>query len=154
MRKAKYDLRKVVCPNSSCLGYSSNIAKPGYWIAWDDGNGPQLGRVLGRIADTDVGGKVCEGYIAVVRLMMECTHAGVSWVDPKSVTRCYVKPPRHLLAWITGDVWVNSAKDIARIVAMSEHGTLSESFITTRDDPEKAYNARPEYVAQFILGGR
>ena len=32
MRKARYDMQKVVCKNSSCIGYSSNIAKPGYWI--------------------------------------------------------------------------------------------------------------------------
>lgn len=152
MRKAKYDMRQVVCPNSSGLGYSSNIAKPGYWVSF---NGPSdqqcFGRVIGRIAETDRDGKDCRGYLAVVRLFMELTHAGIAWVNPSDVTACYENPPAELLAWITGAEWVKSKSDIARIIAMSEHGTLSDSFIGNRDNPEQAYNARPEYAAQFIL---
>lgn len=147
MRRATYDRKKVICPNSSCIGYSSNVAKPGYWISYKNGFDSQsIARVLGRIASPhDVG-----GFLAVMRLSMVGTHASIAWVDPKDVSECYEKPPRALLDWITGDDWVKTAGDIARIVAMSEHGTTSESFIRTRNDPEKAYNARPEYVAQFI----
>ena len=152
MRKAKYDLRKVICPNSSCIGFSNNTAKPGYWITWKtDETHYGIGRVLGRIAKTDHDGSDCAGYLAVMALFMESTHAGVRWVDPREVTTCYEKPPADLLAWITGADWVKNAKDVARMVAMSEHGTTSDDYIATRNDPDKAYNARPEYVAQFIL---
>jgi hypothetical protein len=138
VKPAKYDRRQVVCPNSSCLGYSSNIAKPGYWVATES----NLGRVLGRVNGS---------MLAVVFLGMEATSAFVRWVDPKDIRACYEKPPRNLLAWITSDTWVSSHADIHKIVAMSEYGTLSESYIATRDDPEKPYNSRPEYVQQFVL---
>lgn len=152
MRKATYSTKQVICKNASGIGYSQNKARPGYWIAWNDGNTPRIGRVMGRIDRTDgVNPLDCAGYIAVMRLFMECTHAGVSWVDPATVTHCYAKAPADLLQWITGDAWVKSPKDIARLVAMSEHGTTSESFIATRNDPDKAYNARAAYIDQFIL---
>lgn len=153
MRKARYDMRQVICRNSSCLGYSSIYAKPGYWVAYRGLSGEAcIGRVLGRIAETDRGSPNCAGHLAVMRLFMECTHAGIAWVNPDDVTHCYAKPPRDLLAWITGDDWVQSKRDIARIIAMDQHGTTSDSFIASRDEPDKAYNARPQYVAQFILG--
>lgn len=150
MRKARYDMRQVICPNSSCIGYSSNIAKPGYWVTVREGlSAPYLARVLGRVAETDRDGLDCKGHLAVVRLFD--THCTVRWVHPYSVQDCFEKPPAKLLAWLTGDEWVKRKDDIARIVAMSEHGTLSESYIANRDNPEQAYNARPEYVKQFIL---
>lgn len=153
MRKANYDCKRVICKNSSGLGYSSNVAKPGYWIAFKGGSGEQcIGRVLGRIAETDRQGADCAGCLAVIRLHMESTHAGIAWVNPNDVTHCYEKPPADLLAWITGSEWVKNKGDIARIIAMAQHGTTSESFIATRNDPEKAYNARPSYIKQFILG--
>lgn len=158
MRKARYDMRQVVCRNSSCIGFSSNIARPGYWVTFGTpdavtGSTPyrSIGRVLGRIAETDRDGVNCAGFLAVVRLTMEGTHAAVTWVPPAHVIACYEKPPAALLAWLTGDEWVKSKDDIARIVAMSEHGTLSESYIGNRDNPEQSYNARPEYINQFIL---
>ena len=159
MRKARYSLKKVICRNSSCIGYSSVTAKPGYWIAWRDCPvvGQPLpearyGRVLGRIDETDRDGTDCKGWLAVMRLSMELTHASIAWVNPADVTHVYEKPPADLLAWITGAEWVKNKDDIARILAMSEHGTTSDQFIASRNDPEKAYNARPQYVKQFILG--
>jgi hypothetical protein len=154
MRKAQYDMQRVICKNASCIGYSSNVAKPGYWVSWRDGAnaaGPLIGRVIGRIAKTDGQGNDCAGFLAVMSLGMEATHAWIRWVDPADVTACYEKPPADLLAWITGNEWVKNKGDIARMIAMSEHGTLSESFIATRNDPSKPYNSRPAYVAQFIL---
>ena len=154
MRKAKYDLRKVICRKASCLGYSSNVAKPGYWVSFVGGSGEAcIGRVVGRIAESDGSGTNCRGYLAVMRLSMECTHAYINWVNPDDVRHCYEKPPAALLEWIAGADWVKSAADVARLIAMSQHSTTSENFIATRDDPEKAYNARPEYAAQFIMGG-
>ena len=125
MRKATYDLRKVVCRNASCIGYSSNIAKPGYWITWNGGN--STGRVLGRIAESDhFPGK---GYLAVIQLHAANKHAGIQWVNPDDVVCCYEKPPAKLLAWLCGEDWVKNKDDIARIIAMSHHGTLSEEYI-------------------------
>lgn len=160
MRKARYSMKQVICRNSSLLGFSSNLAKPGYWVAWRDSPVvgqplPELriGRVLGRIEEAEgYNLPKCAGFLAVVALTMECTHAGVRWVNPADVTQCYEKPPAELLAWLTGDAWVKNKNDIARIVAMSEHGTLSDRYIANRDNPDQAYNARPEYIKQFILG--
>lgn len=152
MRKAKYDMRRVICKNSSCIGNSSNIAKPGFWIVYCDDSGKQYaGRVLGRIAETDRDGKDCAGHLAVMRLHTGMRSAGIAWVHPDSVRDVYEHPPAALLEWITGPEWVKSAADIARIIAMDQHGTTCESFIDSRHAPDKAYNSRPEYVQQWIL---
>lgn len=155
MRKAKYDLKQVICPNASCIGHSSNVARPGYWVRFTGLSGEScMGRVLGRIAVAENAGPdstSCRGMLAIIRLHGCAQSAGITWVRREDVTECYAKPPRDLFAWITGDDWVKSAKDIHRIVAMDQYGTLQEQFIASRNDPEKAYNARPEYVAQFIL---
>lgn len=153
MRKARYDMKQVICPNASLIGYGQYIVRPGYWIAYrgNTENKIEIGRVLGRIAETDRGGDDCKGYLAVIRLIMEATAGGIAWVNPVDVVYALEKPPRNFLAWITGDDWVKNKGDIARIIAMCQHGTLSESYIENRFDPEAAYNARPEYVKQFIL---
>lgn len=152
MRRASYDLRKVICPHAHCIGYSSNVAKPGYWLTWQNGERVEVGRMVGRIARTEgVNPADCAGWILSVRLICENTAAHCYWVNPSDVIACYENPPAALLAWITGPEWVKNKSDIARIVAMSEFGTMSEPYIASRHDPEKAYNARPEYVAQFIL---
>lgn len=151
MRKARYDMKQVVCPNASTLGYGKNIVRPGYWVRFAHGAGDEIGRVLGRIAETDRDGNACKGFLAVIRLICEGTAGGIAWVDPRDVTYALEKPPAKFLAWITGDEWVKSKDDIARIIAMHEHGTLSESYIENRDNPDQAYNARPEYIKQFIL---
>lgn len=145
MRKARYDLRKVTCPNSSHIGHSTNVARPGSWILTCTG---QTARVLGRVAETDDPND-CVGFLAVMTLYARS--AGIFWIDPYDVRECYDTPPVKLLDWLTSPDWVGSKHDIHRIIAMGEHGTLQEQFIATRHDPDKAYNARPEYVAQFIL---
>ena len=152
MRKATYSLKKVICPNAHCIGSSSNVAKPGYWVSYSEGPGkPQyLGRVLGRIDETD-SPDYCVGYIAVIRLILDGKAAGIAWMNPRDVSACYERPPTALFSWLTGADWVKNKNDIARIVAMSEHGTLSDQFIESRHDPEKRYNASPAYIAQFIL---
>lgn len=151
MRKARYDMRQVVCPNASCIGHSSNIAKPGYWITWNMHGSLRTGRVLGRIAECDDDGYDCAGFLVVMMLHVGHMHAGIQWIEPTTVTECYDKPPKELFAWITGDDWVKNKGDIARLIAMSEHGTTSESYIATRNDPDKPYNSRPGYNEQYIL---
>lgn len=152
MRKARYDMRRVVCRNASLLGSATRIAKPGHWVIFDQGAGaPTMGRVLGRIAECDQDGADCRGYLAVIAFYGGHGFCGVRWVNPDDVRECYARPPRAILEWLTGPEWVKSAADIGRILAMSQHGTLSEDYIGTRNDPEKAYNARAEYIGQFIL---
>lgn len=145
MRKARYDLKQVICPNASTIGYSTYVAKPGYWIT----TAFSTARVLGRIAEP----YECKGWLAVVSLLQGHRSAGIRWIDPKEVTAVYATPPAQLFQWLTGPDWVKSPKDIARIIAMHEHGTLQEQFIANRDLPDQAYNARPEYAQQFILKG-
>ncbi len=151
MQKARYDLRKVTCKNSSLIGFSSNVAKPGYWVVCktDPAGTPVMGRVMGRVAESQNGEGV--GHLAVMVLGMGGTHAFVRWIDPALVSECYETAPADLLAWLTGDNWVKDKNDIARLVAMSQYGTTSDRYIASRDDADKAYNARPEYVRQFIL---
>ena len=145
MRKARYDLKQVICKNSSHIGHSSNVARPGSWITIDTG---RTARVLGRIAETD-GPNDCVGWLAVITLYARS--AGIAWIDPHDVRECYGTPPVNLMDWLTSPDWVKSKQDIHHIIAMDQHGTTQEQFIATRHDPDKAYNARPEYVAQFIL---
>jgi hypothetical protein len=151
MRKARYDMKQVICPNASLIAYGTRVVRPGYWIEFKVGSNRELGRVLGRVAETDRDGIDCTGHLAVIRLICEGTAGGICWVPPADVIYALEKPPAKFLAWITGDEWVKSQDDIARIVAMNEHGTLSESYIENRDNPDQAYNARPEYIKQFIL---
>ena len=155
MRKARYNMQQVICRNASHIGYSTTRAKPGYWVAYKNFGVPHIGRVLGRIAETDRQGLDCKGYLAVMVLGMDCTHAGVQWVDPSYVTHCYERPPAALLTWITNPInWVKSKHDIARLIAMARHGTTSDQFIATRNDPDKPYNnpAHAEaFNGQYIL---
>lgn len=151
MRKARYSLKQVILPKASTLGYGQWRAKPGYWILYHVGTENRLARVLGRIDETDSDGMNCTGYIAAIRLMSDASHAFVDWVNPADVTYCLEKPPSALLAWITGDEWVKNKENIAHIIAMAQYGTLSESFINSRNEPDKEYNTRPEYAKQWIL---
>lgn len=155
MRRAKYSAKKVYLPNATSIGYCVKWAKPGYWIMWNAQPGVlSVGRVLGRIewAQFNEGNREdVRGYLAVMALADDCTHAYVRWVAPKEVACCQEKPPRALLDWITGDKWAKRGADVGWYIALAEHGTTSDSYIATRDDPAKAYNARPEYVAQFII---
>ena len=150
MRKFKMSGRRVICRNASLIGHSTNVARPGSWIVFND-DGLRVARVLGRIERTDNGGEDCRGWIAAVCLFVDASFANIAWVNPADVVRCLDAPPRAMLDWITGADWPKDAAGRARVVAMGAHGTLSEQFITTRDDPAKPYNSRPEYAAQWTL---
>lgn len=151
MRKFKMSGRRVICRNASLIGYSTNVARPGSWIVFNDGAGLRVARVLGRIERTDNGGEDCRGWIAAVRMSIDATSASIAWVNPADVVQCLDAPPHQLLSWITGADWPTDAAGRARAVAMGEFGTLSEQFIETRDDPAKPYNSRPEYATQWTL---
>jgi hypothetical protein len=166
MRRAKYSAKKVYLPKASTIGYGTYYAKPGFWLTWADPqqNGNTVrrnGRVLGRIEcaayEIGLGTQDCVGWIAVMQLADDMTHAYVRWVNPEWVEICYEKPPAQLLAWITGDEWPKQGKDVARLLAMANYGTCSESYISQRNDPEKPYNGRnglisaDEYNSQYVL---
>lgn len=158
MRKAKYDRKQVICKKSSCIGHSTNVARPGSWIRYNvDETGSmrahsRIGRVLGRIDRADgPDGFEYRGWLAVIYLSLSGRTGAIAWVDPDTVRECYENPPANLFAWITGEQWVKTKGDIARIIAMAQHGTTGEEYIATRDDPDKPYNARPEYARQFVL---
>lgn len=156
MRKAKYSAKKVYLSRASRIGFGLTHAKPGNWVRFVSHNyngsrNSHVGRVIGRIDETDRDGENCAGHLAVMQLSDDATHAYVRWVDPAHVLDCYEKPPRALLQWITGDDWPKSGTDAPRLIAMAEHGTCSETYIASRQSPDKPYNARPEYVAQFTL---
>lgn len=154
MRRAQYSAKKVFLPNVSHIGFVELYAKPGHWITWSDGS-MRTGRVLGRIecAEYAVGVGTCDvrGWLGVMQLSDDLTHAYVRFVNPEWVVTCYANPPAQLLAWIAGTDWPKSAAEIPRLLAMAEYGTCSESYIAARDDPSKPYNARPEYNLQYVL---
>lgn len=152
MRRAKYSAKKVYLPNASRLGFDTSIARPGSWITYLLGTQHVTARVLGRIDETPRDGlEDCSGWLAVLRLNDGADEAFVAWVDPKTVIRCHNRPPRALLAWITGDEWAKRGSDVAFYIAMSQHGTTCDRYIESRHDPERAYCRRPEYVDQFNL---
>jgi hypothetical protein len=152
-------------PNASLIGYGVYYAKPGYWMTWSDPGEPgkeHTGRVLGRIecaayAGADDTPAMYAGWLAVMQLGDNMTHAYVRWVDPAWVQVCYERPPAQLMAWITGDDWPKRAADIPRLIAMAEYGSCSESYIADRNNPDKPYNGRNgtisagEYCAQYVL---
>jgi hypothetical protein len=163
MRRAKYSAKKVRLPNVPFFGFNVQHAKPGYWVTWAKGGVAHSGRVLGRIDQAEFNGQDREpvtGWLAVMALSEHMTHAFIRWIDPAWVTECAEQPPRALLDWITGTDWPTRGADVGRLIAMCEHGTTSEQFIATRDDPAKPYNDRTSidgrerreyYIRQFIL---
>ena len=166
MRRAKYSAKKIYLPNASRIGFGVIWAKPGHWLTWKDttdtGEGQRhCGRVLGRVECASyvigVGTQDCAGWIAVVQLADDMTHAYVRWVDPDWVEVCHEEPPARLMDWITGKEWPKRAADIPRILAMANYGTLSESYISKRNDPDKPYNGRngtisaDEFNSQYVL---
>lgn len=155
MRRAKYSAKKVYLPEASTLGYGLYYAKPGNWLTWNDGQERRNGRVLGRIEcaayEIGLGTEDCKGWIAVMQLADDMTHAYVRWVNPKWVEICYEAPPVNLMAWITGEDWPKRAADVPRLLAMAHFGSCSESYIAQRNDPEKPYNKNPEFNAQYVL---
>lgn len=167
MRRAKYSAKKVLLPNASRIGYGMYYAKPGFWLTWsapagsDGSTTRHSGRVLGRIEcaayEIGLGTQDCAGWLAVMQLSDDMTHAYVRWVNPERVEVCHERPPAQLLAWIAGDEWPKQGRDVARVLAMAHYGTCSESYISQRNDPEKPYNGRgglidaDEYNAQYVL---
>lgn len=151
MRKAAYSCKRVICPNASLIGDSTRIAKPGHWIVWRDGEAWRVGRVMGRIEKND-GPNYYAGHIVAMCLSTDLESAGIRWVNPADVTHCSESAPAQMLAWISGPEWVKNKKDIARLIAMAQHGTTSERYIGTRNDADKPYNSRPEYAAQWVMG--
>lgn len=153
MRRAKYSAKHVRLPHASTLGFDVTVAKPGYWIMWTEEGQTHVGRVLGRIDEAERGEGLpdCKGHLAVIALACDLHHAHVRWVDPADVERCQPTPPAALLAWITGEDWPATAREIPRIIAMADYGTCSQTSINFRNDPSRHYNARPEYIAQYVL---
>ena len=153
MRRAKYSAKKVRLPNVPVFGFNVQEAKPGHWVMWDEGS-RRVGRVLGRIEHAQFNDGNLEdvrGWLAVMQLSDNMTHAYIRWIDPARVVECYEKPPAALLAWITGDEWAKRGADVARYVAMSEHGTTCNEYIATRDDPKKPYNRNADFAKQYEL---
>lgn len=151
MIKCKIDRRQVICKNASTLGSFTSKVKPGYWITWFDSYKVRCGRVIGRITETDYL-EVGERYkvrLAVMEFWVDTAHCSVVWVDPDTVQTALPTAPAQLLAWLTSEEFLKT--DPHKLIAMAYYGTLSERYIASRDDPDKAYNARPEYVDQFKL---
>ena len=90
------DNRKTICPNSTGLGFSSNVAKRGNWITWEVDNHKHCGRVVGRVH--------CEGktYIEVIATGVEFSAAHVRWINPADVRSCYPMPNLDVIAFMTG----------------------------------------------------
>jgi hypothetical protein len=156
MRRAKYSAKKVLLRKASTIGYGMHYAKPGNWVTWnEEESGQRTGRVLGRIEcaayEIGLGTEDCKGWLAVMQLSDDATHAYVRWVNPDWVQTCYEQPPAKLLAWITGDDWPKRAADIPRLLAMQHYGTCSEEYIEQRNDPDKPYNKNPEFNAHYVL---
>lgn len=146
MRRAIYSAKKVFLPNTYRGGSGVSHARPGYWLTWLDANRMRNGRVLGRIDKSD--GDDCEGFIAVMALSDNATHAYIRWVNPVDVRECHEAPPRALLAWLTGGEWATEGSEVSYYIALAEEGITSERFIASRNDPD---SARAECRRQYEI---
>lgn len=100
---------RVICPNSSRLGYSRYYTKRGFWISAQGEGHPEfrgVGRVLGRVR--------CEGktYVEAMMFFGATMTPVLRWIEPFAVNESYAQPPRSVLQWIMGD-WSDPASLVA-----------------------------------------
>ncbi len=126
MRRAQYHRRQSqYLPNASTLGYGKYRAQVGDWVTFKAGDQLQIGRMVGRVKDTDpiaTEERRPIGFLAVLTLSMELTHAYVRWVDPADVTEVHANVPDigRFLAWFCG-----ALPDAETCAYLGEYGALS-----------------------------
>jgi hypothetical protein len=123
---------KVICPNASTLGYSTNVARPGDFITTDAGDNC---RVLGKIIEND-SRSTFNGYLLALVFGSNDSFLMERWIDPASVVS--VLPPSeviHLLRWFAQDTL--PAPDLCCYAA--SYGTLSGYYILQIDDRLKKF---------------
>lgn len=91
------DNKRTILPNSSLLGYSTNVAKRGCCLVYDHREQRVWARVVGRVH--------CEGktYIEVIKTDPAFTMAYVDWIDPATVQACYAAPHRQVINFLIGE---------------------------------------------------
>jgi hypothetical protein len=102
------DNRATICVNSTLLGASTNKAKRGSWIHYEQDGYHHAARVVGRVH--------CEGktYLEVIAMDTAFTVAYVRWIDPACVRACYNGPHARLVAFMVGE-WKDPDALLARV---------------------------------------
>ena len=79
-------------PNASTIGYDKRDARVGDWVVYQ--NNPDMseesdhGRVLGQIIEHSNDQVDIKGYLVVLYVNDTLSHAHITYVNPKNVTRC------------------------------------------------------------------
>ncbi len=139
-RDATIDRRFVRCPKASTLAYGKWRAQVHDWIVWrypesdgTPGDGPHIGRMIGRIAYAPSLGETgqIKDWILVLALSSDHTHAYERWIDPAWVSQVN-GPHEDIAAFLT---WFASPTlpDVHWLRHAGEYGTLSANQAT--DEP-------------------
>lgn len=91
------DNRATILPNATLLGSSTNKAKRGSWVHYEQDNNHHAARVVGRVH--------CEGktYLEVIAMDTAFTMAYVRWIEPACVRACYSGPHTRVIEFMIGD---------------------------------------------------
>jgi hypothetical protein len=125
----KIDNRKVICKNSSLIGYSTNVVKAGDFFTYTDHNRNQIqmARSLGRVSAPALSAneKPINGYILALVLSGDGTFAFERWVNPDDV-QSVMPLPTKMTAFFFAPTIPYDAQTMRRL---GEHGTLADEFI-------------------------
>ena len=145
-----FDRRQVRCPNARSTGYSVPVARVGHWVTWAYPQGPMFtGRMVGRIvrAPKLSGDEVpIAGWLLVLTLSTEMTHAYERWVNPEWVTEVHPNAPdiQKFLHWFAGPV---EAQPVEWLRKAANHGTLSAN--QNPDQPSWDFAGKLERFREF-----
>jgi hypothetical protein len=111
----KRDKRQTICVNSTWIGHSTKVARPGSWVHYEVDDHHHVARVVGRVH--------CEGktYLEVITTDVAMTMAYVRWIESAMVRACYAGPHHKVMAFLTGE-W----KDTDAILTTAANGFVRD----------------------------
>jgi hypothetical protein len=144
------DGRQVLCPHASLIGYSSNMARVGYFFTYAEDDQIKYARMLARISwAPQIGNdKPIKNWILAMVLSMNASSAYERWVDPATVREVYEKPPTKLTTFFFQPILPYRVEVMRRLI---EHGTLQEQFMDSAEERVEMFKSRG---AGYIAGGR
>jgi predicted Zn-ribbon and HTH transcriptional regulator len=135
------DGRQVRCPHASLIGYSSNMARVGYFFTYVEDGQIRYARMLARIAYAPRIGNdnVIKNYILALVLSMNASSAYERWVDPATVREVYEKPPTKLTTFFFQPTLPYKVDVIRRLI---EHGSLQELYVDKVEERVEMFRSR------------
>jgi hypothetical protein len=127
MREVKLSGKACNVPNAILIGYSKTTARVGDWLFWKDPAGMNcMGRMIGSVVESPNDGfENLKGYVCVLQMADNMSHAHINVINPKSVFECR-KIDAEFLS-LLASIPINE-KTIPRIYAAEKQGCLSNSY--------------------------